>query len=179
MDNMFDFGEELTMPSGATRSMFEAKVPGQSLTEEPGNYPWERPPQYTSVDEVMGMYMRSVSEEETLYNLFNMLDAKIPVSQIVQSMTLQGIGEGLYTPDVALLIMDELAMLIIAIAKAAGVEVRTGYEQETKKNMMNLAKAREDTIGITPEQIEMAKEAIEEKESGGLMSRPEPEPMEE
>ena len=70
-------------------------------------------------------------------------------------------------------------MLIIAIAKAAGVEVRTGYEQETKKNMMNLAKAREDTIGITPEQIEMAKEAIEEKESGGLMSKPEPEPMEE
>ena len=41
-----DFNEELMMPSGRTRSMFEAPVPGQSLTKEPGKYPWESPPQY-------------------------------------------------------------------------------------------------------------------------------------
>ena len=30
---------------------FDAPIPGQSLTDEPGNYPWEHPPQFASVEE--------------------------------------------------------------------------------------------------------------------------------
>ena len=30
---------------------FDAPIPGQSLTDEPGNYPWEHPPQYTNPEE--------------------------------------------------------------------------------------------------------------------------------
>ena len=41
-----EFKEELRMPSGRTRSMFEALYRGQSLTKEPGKYPWESPPQF-------------------------------------------------------------------------------------------------------------------------------------
>lgn len=35
--------EELTLPSGKKRSMFEARIPGQSLTEPEGKYPWDKP----------------------------------------------------------------------------------------------------------------------------------------
>ena len=30
---------------------FDAPIPGQGLTDEPGNYPWEHPPQFTDPDE--------------------------------------------------------------------------------------------------------------------------------
>ena len=30
---------------------FDAPVPGQSLTDTPGNYPWEHPPQFTDPEE--------------------------------------------------------------------------------------------------------------------------------
>jgi len=30
---------------------FDAPVPGQGLTDDPGNYPWEHPPQYTDTSE--------------------------------------------------------------------------------------------------------------------------------
>ena len=30
---------------------FDAPIPGQSLTNTPGNYPWEHTPQYTDVME--------------------------------------------------------------------------------------------------------------------------------
>jgi len=170
-----DFNEELLLPSGDTRSMFEKPVPGQSLTEDPGKYPWDKPPQYTNIDDVMQMYMGIVTDDDTMFNLLNALEAKIPVAQIVQAMILQGIGEGLYTPDMGLLIMEELVMLIINIAKAAGLEYRTGYEKETKQNMVKLAKARNELMNINPETLEAAKEVVEEKttEAGGLMSKPE------
>jgi hypothetical protein len=60
-----DFNEELSLPSGDTRSMFEKPVPGQSLTEDPGKYPWDKPPQYTNIDDVMQMYMGIVTDDDT------------------------------------------------------------------------------------------------------------------
>ena len=110
-----------------------------------------------------------------MFNLLNSLEAKIPLAQIVQAMVLQGIGEGLYTPDVGLLIMDELVMLIASIAKAAELDYRTGYEKTAKDNMMALAKSRNELLNISPEVMEAAKEVVEEKknEQRGLMSRPE------
>ena len=34
-------------------SPFDTPTPGQSLTDEPGNYPWEHAPQFTDVEDVM------------------------------------------------------------------------------------------------------------------------------
>ena len=31
---------------------FDAAVPGQSLTDEPGNSPWEHPPQMSNIHEI-------------------------------------------------------------------------------------------------------------------------------
>ena len=31
---------------------FSAPIPGQSLTDEPQNYPWEQPPRYTDFEEI-------------------------------------------------------------------------------------------------------------------------------
>ena len=33
------------------REIFDTPVPGQSLTDEPGNYPWEHAPQYPTVED--------------------------------------------------------------------------------------------------------------------------------
>tara|TARA_R100000773_G_C4208904_1_gene108988 strand:- start:258 stop:785 length:528 start_codon:yes stop_codon:yes gene_type:complete len=168
-----DFNEELILPSGDTRSIFEKPVPGQSLTDEPGIYPWDKPPKYTNIDDVMEMYMSMVTDDNSMFNLLNALEAKIPLTQIVQAMVLQGVGEGLYTPDLGLLIMDELVMLISNIAKAANMEVVTGHEKEIRDNMARLASARNELLNINPETLETAKQAVEEK-AGGLMSKPEP-----
>ena len=35
----------------APNNPFDAPVPGQSLTDKPGNSAWEHPPQFTSTDE--------------------------------------------------------------------------------------------------------------------------------
>ena len=41
------------MPLLDKPDLLDAPIPGQSLTSEPGNYPWEQPPQLNTVDEAV------------------------------------------------------------------------------------------------------------------------------
>ena len=41
----------------------DAPIAGQSLTTEPGNRPWENPPQYTTVEEALEYYIHKLEED--------------------------------------------------------------------------------------------------------------------
>ena len=45
----------------------------------------------------MRMYMETILDKGTMFGLFSMLEARIPVAQIVQGMVLQGIGEVIFS----------------------------------------------------------------------------------
>ena len=45
------------MPVEFNTEMIDAPIPGQSLTNEPGSYPWEKPPKLNTVDEVISNYL--------------------------------------------------------------------------------------------------------------------------
>ena len=66
---------------------FDAPIPGQSLTDEPGNYPWEHPPQYTNPEEAMAFLYDRVTEPEIVEQIISMLDSGVPVEAIVRVMT--------------------------------------------------------------------------------------------
>ena len=40
--------------------MFNAPIPGQSLTSEPKNYAWERPPQYDLPEEALMFHLEKL-----------------------------------------------------------------------------------------------------------------------
>ena len=75
---------------------FDAPIPGQSLTDEPGNYPWEHAPQFTDVDEVIGNLYDSLTKPNIARQLIAMLDAGVPVEAIVRVITFGGFMEGKY-----------------------------------------------------------------------------------
>ena len=68
-------------------SPFDTPIPGQSLTDEPGNYPWEHAPQFTDVDEVIGDLYDSLTKPNIARQLIGMLDAGVPVEAIVRVIT--------------------------------------------------------------------------------------------
>ena len=100
-----EFKEELQMPSGRTRSMFEAPVPGQSLTKEPQKYPWESPPQFNNIDEAMQHYLNRFQDERVMFNLFSLMESKVPITAIAESMILHGFAEGLYISIILRLVL--------------------------------------------------------------------------
>jgi len=170
---MEPISEQLTMPSGATRSRFDVAIPGQSLTKEPKAYPWESPPQFTTSDEVMDYYFNKFEDDEILFSLFAMLEAEIPVTTIVNSMIMGAFGEGMYNPDLGIIVAEDLGMLIMVIAEEAGIDYKIGNENKTLESIKTAARLKEALKEQKAAMIPDVKEAIEEVEEGakskGLM----------
>ena len=47
--------------------MIDAPIPGQSLTAELGNRPWQKPPQYNTVEEALEYYIPRLTDPDMLY----------------------------------------------------------------------------------------------------------------
>ena len=110
------------MPSGKERSMFDAPIPGQSLTKTPGIYPWDRPRRLNTPDEALEYYIDKFDDDANGAQLLSLMQTGLPISTLVDSMLLAGFSEGLYTPDVAILIGEDLGMLMMYLGDQAGIE---------------------------------------------------------
>ena len=60
----------------------QGAIPGQSLTDEPKNFPWERPPQITDPDEAIRYHIDRISDEEVVDNVFFALDFGVAARSI-------------------------------------------------------------------------------------------------
>tara|TARA_R100001460_G_scaffold29957_1_gene59315 strand:+ start:422 stop:901 length:480 start_codon:yes stop_codon:yes gene_type:complete len=156
----------------ATREQnpFDTPVPGQSLTDEPGNYPWEHSPQFSTVEDASHAIWNGMHKEETMEKILVLLDAGLTVEEIVKVVVFAGFVEGKFNPDVGLLLVPIVSDMVVAMGKKAGIK------------KIKLQKPKEDTTQQLIETIleqnpdDMGKEPKEEKKmSKGLMSKKEEE----
>lgn len=100
-----------------------APIPGMSLTQEPGNAPYEQPPLYPTPEEALGFYFQRLDDEEIIDDLMFTLEQGFPLSVLIDSMTSFGVMEGYHTIDVKVLVSPILHEYIYNLATAAGVDV--------------------------------------------------------
>lgn len=98
---------------------FDAPVPGQSLTDEPQNYPWEHPPQYTNINEAAEVIFNRLTEDDAALNMLAMLKSGVPVEAIVRTLIFAGFAEGKFNPDLGILLAPIVMAMIVGIAKRA------------------------------------------------------------
>jgi len=110
---------------------FNAPIPGESLTTS-SDMPkaWERPPQYTNPDKCMEAVYMELTEDETLRELVTLIDNKTPLDQIAQVILYRGYTQGLWNPDLMLLLIEPTLYLLIAIADYADIKDYVLYEGE-------------------------------------------------
>ncbi len=155
---------------------FDAPIPGQSLTDTPGNAPWEHPPQYTNPEEILDSLYDKITDGEFTEQLIAMLDAGVPVEAIVRVIVFGGFMQGKYTPDVGFMIIEPLMKLVAAVGIRAGVkELRLSLEDLSNntflKDMAELKAAKEEMGTITQD----IQQDLPQPEAGpGLMARPQP-----
>ena len=153
---------------------FDAPIPGQSLTDTPGNYPWEHAPQFTDVQEVMDNLYDSLTTPKNAQQLIAMLDAGVPVEAVVRVITFAGFMEGKFNPDVGFTIIEPLMNLVSAIGIRAGVDkLKLSLEdlsnQEFISDMADLKDANEEIAKISKN---IATDAPKEKKPQGLLAKP-------
>ena len=156
-----EFGEGIGNP-------FDTPIPGQSLTDTPGNYPWEHPPQYPTMEEATEYLWEKMTEPERAEQIIAMLDAGVPVETIARTALFGGFLNGRFTPDVAFTIAEPVMKMIATIGITANVpNFRIAQDDITNKNQIR------STVQIKLQAEKAAKEIKEDiKENKGLMSKP-------
>ena len=115
-------------------SPFDGPIPGQSLTAEPKNSPWENPPMITDPMESLQMYMKRLTNEDVLEDVMDMLEIGIPVDIVSGSLLSMGITEGYHSIDVKLLIRPLLSAHIKALADVVGIEYKMTLSEYDDKD---------------------------------------------
>ena len=158
---MDEFGEGIGNP-------FDTPIPGQSLTDEPGNYPWEHPPQYVTTDGAADHLWNRMSEPEFAEQIIAMLDAGVPVEAIARTVLFGGFLKGKFSPDVAFIIAEPVIKMIATIGVIAGIkDIRMSMDDITNKREIKSA------VRLKAEAERVGKELQEEVKQKGLMAKPE------
>lgn len=122
--------------------LFDAPIPGMSLTHELGARPWQQPSQFSTVDEAIEYYMSSMTTEEFMDQIIEVLELGVPVTSIANSMQLSSVMEGKHTVDVGMLVVPILMELIMLLGDSAGIDYETGLTNPDKDKPRNSALAK-------------------------------------
>ena len=158
--------------------MIDAPIAGQSLTAELGNRPWQKPPQYNTVEEALDYYIPRLTDVEMQDDLMNVIELGIPLTTIADTLQSGGAMDGKHTIDVGLLIIPVLIETLAYLAEEQDVEYVMGTEMDTSDTPSGTAvalaiKKIKEKSG-EPEDAEEPEPEVEvelEEPSGGLMSR--------
>tara|TARA_R110000744_G_scaffold32616_2_gene76331 strand:- start:3602 stop:4120 length:519 start_codon:yes stop_codon:yes gene_type:complete len=166
--------------------VFDAPIPGSSLTKEVGSRPWKNPPQHSTLEEAVNFYVDRMSTEEFTDKLVTTLEMGVPVTSVVNVMQLHGVMEGRHTLDVSILLIPILMEMVALVADSVGIEYDMGLEDEARledhsNDMVEVAKRKlldNQNFEVTeepemPEEVEINEESTENEEEviRGLMAR--------
>lgn len=134
---------------------FSAPVPGQSLTDEPGKWAWEQPPRYPKFEDALDTTMERMFQPRNVAKVLTMLDAGVDAESIARVVLFSGFMEGQYTPDVAILMGQNVYEAVVTMGTIGGIK---------NLKLENNSKARPD--------IDFAEEMANLKFSNDVKSKP-------
>jgi hypothetical protein len=100
-----------------------APIPGQSLTNNPDNpQPFEQKPQFTSIQPALDTVFLEITEPETYHSLMKLMREGVPIGQLTDIIIYKGFSAGLWNPDLAMMLLEPVMYMLIAIATHGGID---------------------------------------------------------
>ena len=157
-------------------ALIDAPIAGQSLTSEVGGWPWEQPPQYSTVEEALEFYLPRLTEPTLQNDLMNVIEMGLPLTTIANALQQGAVMQGTHSLDVGILVMPVIMEMLAYLATERGIEFNMGTNVEVDdgpsavavKLALKKLKAKE---GQPEEKPEEEPENVVEEPIGGLMSR--------
>ena len=162
--------------------LLDGPIPGANYTSDTRNYPWHRPPEYTTLDDCIEHSVKRLTKKEGVFGILSMLANGVTVAALTDIFVTSGISKGKWTPDFAILLAGPVARIIKMLADGYGIEYRTGIEENDDrlptevgvKAMIDKDRAAmvgADVAGATEEIQDEAEDIISEEDSAptGLM----------
>jgi hypothetical protein len=177
-----------------------AIIPGQSLTAEPKNAPYENAPQMTNPEDAIVWHVQRLMETEKTEALLDALELGLDVVTLTEGILRGAVLDGRHSIDVSLIIAPVIHEFIKTSADATGIEYEEGFPDDSKekskvKYQINQKKASkildelkgqnklrdlpsgEPEVEMPPEEMEITDAQAGMPTGNGLMSRPSKEGM--
>ena len=116
---------------------FDAPIPGQSLTNEPGNAPWEHPPQMVKMEEAMGYVWEKLSEEKNFKRSIALLKFGMPIEALAKVISFSGFLEGKWSVDVAKMLEPTVGQMIATLGATAKVPMKISLDDQSDSQFLN------------------------------------------
>jgi len=155
--------------------LLNAPIAGQSLTDTPKNYPWERPPEIADPREAIKFHMDGLSSPESLDNIVELIQMGVPLRALAKTALTTAQMEGIHSVDVSLIIGDVVFEELVSIAEEAGLDYKTGdepseVEAKEKEDKEVLALLRKKLNEMDPESVDTGEEFM--RQTADLMENP-------
>lgn len=108
-------------------------VPGWSLTQPKGKWPWEQPPRFVNPDEAVDYVIDRLEDEATQQRFIKLMFAGISVEEITEAVARGGFMQGFYTPDVAEIIKAPIGIYLMGIAEDNNIPANVFANPEALK----------------------------------------------
>lgn len=154
--------------------LINAPVPGMSLTTEPGNRPWEQPPQLTKLSEVVDYYTERLMDPELVDSLMDAVSNDAPIYETVMGLVNYSVMKGVHSVDTGVIVSVVVVEMIKALAELNGIGYVVTQKDKEKMSKVDSKIARDAIKEVTQAATNksMTKEEVpEEVVSRGLMSK--------
>lgn len=114
------------------KNMFDAPIPGSSLTSSPESpQAFEKPPEYTDLKDFIDDMFMNLTDEENMDGILDSMRKGIPVEDIAQLLLFNAFATGKITPDLQLLAIEPTIYLLLGVAEIGGVHDVVLYPEES------------------------------------------------
>lgn len=139
---------------------FNLAIPGQSLTDEPKNFAWERPPEIVDPNKAIAYHMDYLNNPEVIESTLFVLASGLPVKNFVDVLLTNAVGNGMHSIDVSLIIKPVIQEAVTLTAKEADIEFQEEFDNSkaTEKSKRD----REEALILS-----RLKRALEDDEDQG------------
>ena len=172
--------------------MFSAPIPGQSLTSEPKNSPWENPPEMNTPEDAVLYHLERLDKPDKIKATLQFLELGYDVVTLTEGLLRAAVADGRHSIDISLIIAPIIHEFITNNAKVSGIDFDEGIEdkneiaeEDINYNIQNSQASKiigdyKDTGKVDMSDMEepqeemsepVAEEIIEKPKSMGLMSR--------
>lgn len=122
---------------------FDRPIPGQSLTDEPKNNPWENPAEMSDMMEITKYYVNRLANQDVIDDLATLMKVGVPLKPVVESITTAGTMRGLHSVDAAMNVGPTIHHFLKEAIESMGVKVDEDgidYEKQSKERELNRLK---------------------------------------
>lgn len=142
-------------------------IPGMSLTGEPGNNPWEQPPMFVELDDVVNYYVEKMTEPKTIDNLLKAMTTDAPLMDMATTLIKSGMMKGVHSIDVGMIAIP----VIIELMKTIGDMNDVGYVVTTEEYEKSTEVDEDVLREVLREATQTVKEKIKAQPQEGVVPR--------